>query len=108
MEKASVQLRMSKIASKRYPDKIDRRIGKDKWGNWLAGVLDVQVVSEYGRLWEYKRDSDEAIQQHRLAQGDITMELIKMSHMELQVRVSPLHLITKLMANVGLAPGPVS
>ena len=100
MEKTAVPLRMSKIVSKRHPDKIDGRMSKDKWENWLVGVLGVQLVSEFGRIWDYQRDADEAVQQHRLAQGDITIELTKMSNMELRVRVSPLHLITELMTNV--------
>ena len=69
-------------------------------GNWLAEVLAVEVVSEFGRIWNYQRDADQAVQQHRLAQGDITIELTKISNMELQVRVSPLHLISELMVNV--------
>mgnify|MGYP000622047985 FL=1 len=73
MEKTSVPLRMSKVASKRHPDKIDGRMSKSKWEKWLVGVLGVQLVSEFGRIWDYQRDADEAVQQHRLAQGDITI-----------------------------------
>ena len=39
LEKKSVPLRMSKVVSKRHPDKIDGRLTLKKWIDWLAGTL---------------------------------------------------------------------
>jgi len=100
MQKTSVPLRMSKIICKRHPDKIDGMVSNGKCKIWLAGMLGVQVVSEFGWIWDYQRDADQAVQQHRLAQGDITIEFTKVSNMELRVQVSPLHFISERMANV--------
>ena len=97
LEKKSVPLRMSKVVSKRHPDKIDGRLTLKKWIDWLAGTLGAQVVPEIRRVWEYERDSGEAVRPCRLAQGEITVELTKTSKSEMRVRVSPLHLITELM-----------
>ena len=88
---------MSKVVSKRHPDKIDGRLTLKKWIDWLAGTLGAQVVPEIRRVWEYERDSGEAVRPCRLAQGEITVELTKTSKSEMRVRVSPLHLITELM-----------
>ena len=55
MEKTSVPLRMSKVASKRHPDKIDGRMSKGKWEigllgcwayNWFLNLVGYGTISE--------------------------------------------------------------
>ena len=87
-----------RLTARRHPDKIDGRLTLTKWITWLSDTLGTQVVPEIRRVWEYERESGEAVQPHRIAGGEITVELTKTSDSDMRVRVSPLHLITELMA----------
>jgi len=44
MKRMSVSQRMLRIASKCHSGKIDGRMSRSKWENWLAGVLGVEVI----------------------------------------------------------------
>jgi len=44
MKRMSVSPGMLRIASKCHSGKIDSRMSRSKWENWLAGVLGVEVI----------------------------------------------------------------
>jgi len=92
---------VSQNPAKKHPDKLIDRLSRAKWSCWLKRVLGDEVDRCLQQAWGSDEEWDGADNQqeppHRYCTDHGTIELTRLALCDLQVRISPMHLLTDLL-----------